>query len=296
MLITLLISLIIGGVHAISEEEREVGLRLVGGTKPHEGNVQILFNYTTWKHICDDEWGIRDAKVVCKQLGYAKALKATLLTRYPLVASIDPDESDYNSTYWSTRLQCEGDETNIRNCNNGEVREEECRGVNNFAGVVCTNETTYVQTNPKPSKTIGNVLELRLVGQSEHGFISSGYLEVLHDGVWGAVCADTWAYNEDFVTCGNLGYPSVDPMKEIPSRHNHVVTHYWMRDVKCSGWFSFFYFLVSVQVFHCCLKRCVFVVSSSCFFFLLFTIDLFTYHRIFTFLLVCLKLVSNLDA
>lgn len=51
-------------------------LRLSGGNSSFEGNVEILYK-GQWKYICDDYWDIRDAKVVCRQLGYTKAIIAT---------------------------------------------------------------------------------------------------------------------------------------------------------------------------------------------------------------------------
>ena len=49
-----------------------------------------------------------------------------------------------------------------------------------------------------------------MVGPSKDGFISRGFLEVLVDGVWGAVCSDKWTKTESFVACGNLGYPDIE--------------------------------------------------------------------------------------
>ena len=45
-------------------------LRLVGGSIPNEGRVEICIN-NVWGTICDDDWGVSDATVVCRQLGYS---------------------------------------------------------------------------------------------------------------------------------------------------------------------------------------------------------------------------------
>lgn len=49
-------------------------LRLIGGSTPNEGRVEICFN-ETWGTVCDDHWGSHDASVVCGQLGYARTGK-----------------------------------------------------------------------------------------------------------------------------------------------------------------------------------------------------------------------------
>ena len=55
--------------------ECDVGdVRLVGGSVPEEGRAEVCF-YRTWGTICDDHWGVNDAKVVCRQLGYSNESK-----------------------------------------------------------------------------------------------------------------------------------------------------------------------------------------------------------------------------
>ena len=45
-------------------------IRLVGGSNSYEGRVEICID-NSWSTVCDDEWGLEEAVVVCNQLGFA---------------------------------------------------------------------------------------------------------------------------------------------------------------------------------------------------------------------------------
>ena len=45
-------------------------LRLSGGTTSREGRVEMCYE-RQWGTVCDNSWGVADAKVACRQLGFS---------------------------------------------------------------------------------------------------------------------------------------------------------------------------------------------------------------------------------
>ena len=55
--------------HFLDRECNETDIRLVNGRMQKDGKVEICL-YGTWGSVCDDNWNLRDARVVCRQMGY----------------------------------------------------------------------------------------------------------------------------------------------------------------------------------------------------------------------------------
>lgn len=99
-------------------------LRLVGGNTT-AGRVEVYID-NEWGTVCDDMWDLADADVVCKQLGFMRALQALGNAAFGEgTAPIHLDE-----------VSCTGDELNLLSCQHKTVHN--CFHFED-AGVVCMN-------------------------------------------------------------------------------------------------------------------------------------------------------------
>ena len=132
----------------LNDTAEEGTVRLVGGATPLEGRVEI-FLLDQWGTVCDYNWDLADATVVCHQLGYLIAVEA------PRSAAFGAG----NGPSWYSNVRCVGTEMNLTECshNNHHYSGSACSHSRD-AGVACSSEssecltcaTIVVQQNSSP--------------------------------------------------------------------------------------------------------------------------------------------------
>lgn len=101
-------------------------VRLVDGPNRCTGRVEVLHN-DVWGTVCDDGWDLREAKVVCKQLGCGTALSALPESKY----------GEGKGQIWLSDVNCTGTEGSITECETKPWGENICNHVED-ASVVCS--------------------------------------------------------------------------------------------------------------------------------------------------------------
>ena len=107
----------------------EGSVRLVGGDTLLEGRVEI-FLLGQWGTVCDERWDHVDATVVCKELGYPRAVEAPRSAFFG--AGSGPS--------WYSSVRCAGTEGNLTECNYDTYNFGSACPHSRDAGVVCSSE------------------------------------------------------------------------------------------------------------------------------------------------------------
>jgi hypothetical protein len=102
-----------------------VELRLVGGANTMEGRVEVRY-HGVWGTICDDDFAVPAATVICRSLGFGG----------PAEAKKDGFFGPGEGQIWLDQLHCVGNETGVAECLHSYRGEHNCKH-NEDAAVIC---------------------------------------------------------------------------------------------------------------------------------------------------------------
>ncbi|XP_050568904.1 antigen WC1.1-like isoform X1 [Cygnus atratus] len=156
-------------VGVICSESKKI--RLVNGTQRCAGRVELYHN-GIWGTICDDNWDLSDANVVCKQLGCGYAIKAFVSAHY----------GEGSGQIWLDDVNCTGAESGLWACPSRAWGQHNCQHKED-AGVLCS-----------------EFLDLRLVNGND----CAGRLEVFYNGTWGSICSNHMSQLTAITACKHL--------------------------------------------------------------------------------------------
>ena len=75
-------------------------VHLKGGRDKYEGRVEMCYR-NRWGTVCHDNWGNKDAVVVCNQLGYSGILQATRVGSMHDIGAYKPIRKDLGAYQWT---------------------------------------------------------------------------------------------------------------------------------------------------------------------------------------------------
>ncbi|XP_066524958.1 scavenger receptor cysteine-rich type 1 protein M130-like [Hoplias malabaricus] len=145
-------------------------MRLMNGSSRCAGRVEVLHR-GQWGTVCGDDWDMRDAAVVCRELNCGEAVDALSDAHFGAGSGL----------IWTNNVDYNGSESTLRNCKSQGWGKHNC-GHDKDAGIICS----------------GRVW---LVGGSR----CSGRLEVLHGETWSTVCDAGFDQQDAEVVCRELG-------------------------------------------------------------------------------------------
>ncbi|XP_018521731.1 lysyl oxidase homolog 3B isoform X4 [Lates calcarifer] len=215
-----------------SQTER-LKVRLAGYPRKHnEGRIELFYK-GEWGTICDDDFSISNANVLCRQLGFVSATGWTHSAKY----------GKGQGKIWLDNVLCNGGEKSIEFCKSRGWGNSDCTH-DEDAGVVCKDERIpgFVDSNVIDAHVDENkVEEVRLrpvVAMAKKRLpITEGVVEVKYKDGWAQICDVGWTIKNTRVICGMLGFPHERKVNKnfyklyLERQKNHFLIH----SVACTG-------------------------------------------------------------
>ncbi|XP_064382516.1 neurotrypsin-like isoform X1 [Halichondria panicea] len=183
-----------------------------GSTDTRIGRLEVYYN-GQWGTVCQDNFGINDARVACRQLGFLGYIGYGVVRNALTVSASTP--------IWLDELGCFGSETRLDDCPHNSIGIHNCDRSDDVGLVCAINE------------------DLRLVNSSgTTGLGPDGRLELFYNGQWGTVCDDSFSPNDARVACHQLGYDDYANYGRVGTlgfSQSSSTTRTWLDELRCLG-------------------------------------------------------------
>uniref|UniRef100_G1NSX5 Lysyl oxidase homolog n=1 Tax=Myotis lucifugus TaxID=59463 RepID=G1NSX5_MYOLU len=183
----------------------KIQLRLAGQKRKHsEGRVEVYYQ-GQWGTVCDDDFSIHAAHVVCRELGYVEAKSWTPSSSY----------GKGEGPIWLDNVYCTGKEATLAACTSNGWGVTDCKHTEDV-GVVCSEKR--IPGFKFDNSLINHVENLNiqvediriraiLSAYRKRTPVTEGYVEVKEGKAWKQICDKHWTAKNSRVVCGMFGFP-----------------------------------------------------------------------------------------
>lgn len=214
---------------------QKVHVRLAGEKRKHtEGRVEVYYK-GEWGTVCDDDFSIHAAHVICRELGFMEALSWAPSSKY----------GKGDGPIWLDNVHCTGRENSIASCSSNGWGVSDCKHSEDV-GIQCSDRRIpgYKYDNALVERLeVLNILveDVRirpiLATYRKRVPVTEGYVEVKVNDQWKQVCDTHWTQKNSRVICGMFGFPgerkyNQKVYKIFATRKKHA---YWEFSANCTG-------------------------------------------------------------
>uniref|UniRef100_A0A8C8LVN0 Lysyl oxidase homolog n=1 Tax=Oncorhynchus tshawytscha TaxID=74940 RepID=A0A8C8LVN0_ONCTS len=215
-----------------------IQLRLAGDKRKHyEGRVEVYYN-GEWGTVCDDDFSIHAANILCRELGFVEAVSWSPSSKY----------GKGEGRIWLDNVHCSGRERTLAQCKSNGFGVSDCKHSEDV-GVVCNQRripgfkfiSSFTNSVESLNVQIEEVRIRAIYSQRKRVPITEGYLEVKDGGKWRQICDEEWTEMNNRVICGMYGFPGE---KGYNTKVYNLVLrllakrrkkNYWDFGVNCTG-------------------------------------------------------------
>ncbi|XP_055725009.1 lysyl oxidase homolog 2A-like isoform X1 [Salvelinus fontinalis] len=211
-----------------------IQLRLAGDKRKHyEGRVEVYYN-GEWGTVCDDDFSIHAANILCRELGYVEAVSWSPSSKY----------GKGEGRIWLDNVHCSGRERTLAQCKSNGFGVSDCKHSEDV-GVVCNQRripgfkfiSSFTNSVESLNVQLEDVRIRAISSQRKRVPITEGYLEVKDGGKWRQICDEEWTEMNNRVICGMYGFPgekgyNTKVYKLLAKRRKK---NYWDFGVNCTG-------------------------------------------------------------